>query len=350
MPYSKIDRRLWNDERFRSWDRDVRLVWLYLLTCPHSNRLGCFVLSPHYVADDVQLELDAVREALATLEEADRIVWDRDRRVVCIRNHLHPDYNPLDNPSVVAAAVKDLADLPNSRRCLRALQEAIERWSRPHYEALEQRLKDRVQQGVTEGRRQGAGHGVGEGEAQGEGDGVPHPEPEPEPEREPEPIGRGAEDFSQSSKSSGEADVEKSREERWKRHRGEIAHAIRDHLYHRSQPPEIEVGGETWTLERDMSIARRLVLNGTDPATLVDAIRGLPLYRDREEEGAWLRGESLTLRVFNRAEEQGMSLLNRAAHAWRKWSQEDTTAHADGVAAVGDVTKQVVPAKEEMDA
>lgn len=178
MAYGAVDRRIWNDERFRRWDEDVRTVWLYLLTCPHGNRLGCFVLPAYYVADDVQMDLDSARDALATLEEEGRIVWDRELRVVCIRNHLNPEYNPLANGSVVKAATKDLAELPDSEKCLRALLEAAERWSRPHYEELIQRLRHRVGQGGGHGAGEGAGHGAGHGG----GAGVPHPDPDPDPE------------------------------------------------------------------------------------------------------------------------------------------------------------------------
>lgn len=207
MAYGAVDRRIWNDERFRRWREDVRMVWLYLLTCPHGNRLGCFVLPTYYVADDVQLELDVAREALATLEEEGRIAWDRELRVVCIRNHLKPEYNPLANQSVVKAAMKDLAELPDSRKCLRALLEAVDRWGRPHYEQLEQELRHRVGDGVAHGGGQGAGHGV----AHGGGGSVPHPDPDPDPEHTHHARGTGGESEEggkSSSPSDRQADLE----------------------------------------------------------------------------------------------------------------------------------------------
>lgn len=144
MAYGAVDRQTWNDEKFRSWGRDTRDVWLYLLTCPHGNRIGCFVLDPLYVASDVQIEIDRARECLRKLDTEDRIVWDPEARVVCIKRHLHPDYNPLANESVAKAAAKDVKGLPESPRALQALASAVEKWGRSHYSPLKEALSHRV--------------------------------------------------------------------------------------------------------------------------------------------------------------------------------------------------------------
>lgn len=212
MAYGAVDRRIWNDERFRSWDRDTRDTWIYLLTTPHGNRLGCFVLPAYYVADHVQIGVEAARDALQNLHDEERIVWDPDLRVVCIRNHLHPDYNPLANPNVVTAALKDLSELPDSEPCLQELLSAVRRWGKGHYEPLEDVLAERVTGTVCEtvtetvtetvstshdsGDSNGSGNGSGNGMANGmrnpEPEHEPYQDPDPEPEQEPEEGNTGA--------------------------------------------------------------------------------------------------------------------------------------------------------------
>lgn len=267
MAYGAVDRRTWNDERFRRWDRDTRDLWLYLLTCPHGNRIGCFVLDPLYAAADLQIEPEAVRESLQELHREDRIVWDPDARVVCIRNHLHPDYNPLANESVVKAAVKDLQNLPDSLAAFEALLEAVKQWGRPHYEQLEQALRHRVDDCV--GHR--AGHDPGQG--------VPHLDHEQEQDQEHDstegslPNGR-----SPSEPPAGDPPVENIsfedlsttavvdliddgafEDENW---RSWIAPLIRAVAFTDGPPP---VADGNWSVRREMSVAKELIGKGYTP-------------------------------------------------------------------------------------
>lgn len=182
MGYGAVDRQTWNDERFRSWARDVQRVWLYLLTCPHGNRLGCFVLDPLYVASDAQISRERALECLEYLDDEERIVWDEGNRVVCILRHLHPDYNPLANQNVVKAAVKDLKELPNSPRAIGALFWAVEKWGRSHYTKLVQALENRMPNG-SETVRQTASEGYPEFTRV-------TPDPDPDPEQDPDPEGQ----------------------------------------------------------------------------------------------------------------------------------------------------------------
>jgi hypothetical protein len=180
MSYGAVDRKTWNDERFRAWDHTTRAVWLYLLTCPHGNRLGCFVLPAYYIADDVMISPEEAESALARLQEDGRIVWDRTLRVVCVLRHLHPDYNPLANPNVVKAAVHDLDTLPDSRPCLEALADAVERFGQPltqrgqpFYSLLSVQLSARLADLDGNGYRNGFRNGM------------PNPDPDPDPYPDP---------------------------------------------------------------------------------------------------------------------------------------------------------------------
>lgn len=260
MAYGAVDRRVWNDERFRSWDRDTRDVWLYLLTCPHGNRLGCFVLPVLYVADDVQISPQAARNALERLEAENRIAWDSDLRVVCIRKHLHPDYNPLANESVVKAALKDLADLPDSMICLRALLASAKNYSRPHYDALTEELRHRVRQGV--------GHGV------------PHPEHEPDHDPDPESENNTPPDGGE----GGELPMGN-----WTT---PFVPIITEAMWLGPEPPPDAPNG--WSLAAELGTIKKWMQDGRTDIEVEDLLLGACVKRDRGELGGVATDEGIT--------------------------------------------------------
>lgn len=125
MAYSKVERRTWNDERFRRWPKDRRDVWLYLLTTPHldqpGGRFGCCVLDPMYAAADLSAPDDRwtperVERQLAELEQEGRIVWDPDARLVLLVRFF--DHNRPENPNVVKGMVRDIEAAPYSERVM----------------------------------------------------------------------------------------------------------------------------------------------------------------------------------------------------------------------------------------
>ncbi len=51
--YSKVQNRIWNSKTFLQLNEDSKFLWLYLLTCPHGNIVGLFVLKPGYAQEDL---------------------------------------------------------------------------------------------------------------------------------------------------------------------------------------------------------------------------------------------------------------------------------------------------------
>jgi hypothetical protein len=128
MPYSKFERHTWNDERFRSWKRDMRDMWKYILTCPHGNLLGCFVLDPMYAAADLSAPDDRwtperAEAALRELDGIDRIAYDWDSRLLLVVRHLK--HNHPDNPNVAKSAASIVAKIPFSQRLLERLLKGL---------------------------------------------------------------------------------------------------------------------------------------------------------------------------------------------------------------------------------
>lgn len=101
----------WDRRDFRRWSRSARRLWLHLLTGPHRNLLGCFVL-----------DAEQIESALRRIEEDGRILRDPDAHLVLVRGWLA--YRPLAPGDRKPAA--RLADaLPRSAPVLRALRREL---------------------------------------------------------------------------------------------------------------------------------------------------------------------------------------------------------------------------------
>jgi len=148
MAYGKVSEAYWHDDKIRSLSEDGRHLMLYLMSCPHGNRLGLFVLAPAYAAEDVQWEIERVTRTLAELRDASRVQWDERNRVVFVRHYLR--HNTLLNQSVVKGAINDLASLPESHLLGDLLAAVVEEQKGPsgrirgHYKELEEAIRSRI--------------------------------------------------------------------------------------------------------------------------------------------------------------------------------------------------------------
>lgn len=122
--YTRVKARFWASAAEHGWDDDTRMLALYLLTCPHNNILGAFVLPRGYASADLGWEESPARlsNAWAALEADDFIRCEARTRLVVITHHL--EHNPLENPNQVTAAMKQLNELPNSQ-LLETLRQAV---------------------------------------------------------------------------------------------------------------------------------------------------------------------------------------------------------------------------------
>lgn len=133
MAYAKVEETFWHDPKVRALSERARSFFLYLLTSPHRNRIGCFVLDPFYAAADIQWTPDQVTAALEELERADRVSWDREHRVVLLRRFLK--YNVLENGKVVVAACRELSGVPDTPLLADVLA-SLNQHRKPHYRQL----------------------------------------------------------------------------------------------------------------------------------------------------------------------------------------------------------------------
>ena len=120
MSYARISEALWTSRGFQGLSDDGRLLELYVKSCPHRNRLGCFRLDPHYVVADVGWEVERVKITLNELVSASRIMWDAEARVVLDLDALRVD--PLQNGNVVKGAIRELDSVPDTELIAYLLQ------------------------------------------------------------------------------------------------------------------------------------------------------------------------------------------------------------------------------------
>lgn len=185
MSYGRISEAYWHDDVIRELSELARYFMLYLMSCPHGNRLGLFVLAPAYAAEDLDCdetgEWDSAKVVgiLQELVDRGRIRWDRRTRTVFVRYYLR--HNFLANGSVVKGALNDLAGLPDTPLLGDLLETVIEERKsdegnpiRPYYAELEDELRRRCrikgikwENGVDSEESHGAGHGAPHGVGHG---------------------------------------------------------------------------------------------------------------------------------------------------------------------------------------
>lgn len=153
--YSRIKTRIWNSQNFRRLPDETKLFWLYLLTCPHGNLLGMFVLRPGYAKDDLKWSEKKCKKALKgllngfeTVNDDGLVSYDETVHLILIKNYLK--HNPLDNPNQVKAASRKLTELPLSR-LTSEFKEMLEKNSKPLYKPLIKQLYELLGEPLPEG-------------------------------------------------------------------------------------------------------------------------------------------------------------------------------------------------------
>lgn len=112
MRYQKIHCQIWHDEKFRSLNDDQQKLFLYVLTSPHSNSLGAYVLPKAYIMADLKWSSRRVNAIFAQLIDVGVIAYDHLKSIIVIKNHLK--HNSLENPNQAKSAMKAIKSLPKS--------------------------------------------------------------------------------------------------------------------------------------------------------------------------------------------------------------------------------------------
>lgn len=108
--YGRVHTAFWNSRAIRACSDRGKLMASYLLTGPHSNSIGAYLLPDAYIADDMGWASGAVTAALKELATAGFCQRFADGRHIVICKFLV--WNPIENPNVGKAALRQLEQLP----------------------------------------------------------------------------------------------------------------------------------------------------------------------------------------------------------------------------------------------
>ena len=110
--YRKIEPQIWWDEKFSQFNPTEKLVAIYCMTGPESNRIGLYVLSMSAGAENCGLTPETFRERFSIIKKALNWRYDDATRMVFIPSWWK--YQKPDNPNAFKACLEDLDALPKS--------------------------------------------------------------------------------------------------------------------------------------------------------------------------------------------------------------------------------------------
>lgn len=110
--YRKLYPRIWRHDGFVALDHVDRLLTLYILTGPQTNRIGCFVFSPGAAAEDLRLSPGTFPKRLANVCGTFGWRFHEPSRVLLITSWW--EWNKPENGNVLRGALKDAAELPQT--------------------------------------------------------------------------------------------------------------------------------------------------------------------------------------------------------------------------------------------
>ena len=86
MAYRQIDERFWKDKKVKTLDKDCYLLFIYLLTSPHTHFSGLTEMTLDYIVIDTPLSEKECIAAFKKLEAAKMIIHDSVNDLIWIVN------------------------------------------------------------------------------------------------------------------------------------------------------------------------------------------------------------------------------------------------------------------------
>ena len=108
--YFRVATRFWTDEKSSCWDDDIKLLALYLLTCPHRTTEGIFRLPKSYALGDLGWSQRRLNAAWKVLVSGEFLQYDDKAQVALLTHALR--YQAPENPNQMKAARKSFETLP----------------------------------------------------------------------------------------------------------------------------------------------------------------------------------------------------------------------------------------------
>lgn len=124
--YGQVQCALWTNPRFKTLSADARLLFVYLLSGPHSNGLGCYALPMGYVCADMKWVSERVSKGFHELFQNGFSSYCETTEFVFIQGYLK--WNPIANGNVAKAREKEFNDVPSNFTHIQALASDMKRF------------------------------------------------------------------------------------------------------------------------------------------------------------------------------------------------------------------------------
>jgi len=147
MRYQRIFTSIWQDEKFLQLSDDGRFLFIYILTAPHSNSLGLYVLPKAYILGDLGWDRERLDKPFAELLDEELVDYDESPRLILVKNHLR--HNPIENENQAKANAKIVSMMPKSHLYAYVISK-LDQFNKPFYEPLLKLLKERLPKRLPE--------------------------------------------------------------------------------------------------------------------------------------------------------------------------------------------------------
>lgn len=148
--FRKIDVRIWNDSKFNSLSQLGKLVFLQLVTHPNMTMLGAMRATPAGLADELDINLEAYREAFAEVLREGMLVADAKTPCVWIPNFLK--YQCAESPNVIKSWAKQVEFVPECDvrdRALASLQTHVQGRGTAFQKAFEETFRKHFPESIS---------------------------------------------------------------------------------------------------------------------------------------------------------------------------------------------------------
>jgi hypothetical protein len=145
MRYQKLHSQIWTDEKFEALSDSAKLLFVYIISCPHSNTIGLFTLPKKYIECDLNWSAKQLAEPFSELLAKQLIAYDDNTRLVLVKNHLK--HNTLDNENQVKKAIGIIKSLPHNYLFFSSI---LEQLSKPFHKLLREQLNERLGERYSE--------------------------------------------------------------------------------------------------------------------------------------------------------------------------------------------------------
>lgn len=85
MAYRNVHERFWTDPKVKQLTSDEKLLFIYLITNPHTHVSGIYVLSLLFIEKETDLSMKTIKKGIARLEALELAFYDAEVEVVWVK-------------------------------------------------------------------------------------------------------------------------------------------------------------------------------------------------------------------------------------------------------------------------